>query len=83
MILSKHAYHISPYQAKNQLYITIAKFCVPLTSVQLEFSATYMVHNDRQDTSYVTIPMMSCDEQVIVAFLPRIRVKIVKREAHL
>ena len=52
-----------------------SQFCVPLTSVQLEFSATYTTHNDCQDTSYATIPMMSCDEQVVVAFLPKIGVK--------
>ena len=27
--------------------------------------ATYIAHNDRQDTSYATIPMMTCDEQLV------------------
>ena len=48
---------------------------IPLTSVQLEFSVTYTAHNDCQDTSYATTSMMSCDEQLIVAFLPKIGVK--------
>ena len=49
-----------PYQVK-----IMPKFCIPLTNVQLEFRTTYMAHNDRQDTSYATIPMMIvhlCDE---------------------
>ena len=61
-------------------YIAIVKICVPLTSVQLQFSASYTAHNDRQDTSYATILMMSCDEQVIVAFLSKIGVKNCQRE---
>ena len=47
------------------------KFCVPLTSVQLEFSTTYTAHNDRQDTSYATIPMMICDEQLTPSIRPK------------
>ena len=35
-------------------------------------------HNDRQDTNYATIPMMSCDEQVS----PQNRGKKLSREKH-
>ena len=48
-----------PYQAK---IMPKFNFCVPLTSIQLEFSTTYTANNDRQDTIYATIPMMICDE---------------------
>ena len=50
-----------PYKAKIT-YIPMVKFGVPLVSVQLEFSPIQMVHNDRQNTSYATIPMMSYDK---------------------
>ena len=55
MILIKHGCHMPPYQAKIS-YIPIVKFCVTLVSVQLEFSNSR--HNDHQNTSYTTIPMM-------------------------
>ena len=47
------------------------KFRVPLTSVQLEFSTNYTAHNDRQDTSYATISMMMCDEQLTPSIRPK------------
>ena len=56
-----------PYQAKNNN----AKICVPLTNIQLEFSTTYTAHNDRQDTSYATIPIMICDEQLTPSIRPK------------
>ena len=61
MILIKHGCHMPPYQAKIN-YIPIVKFGVPLVSVQLEFSTIEMAHNDHQNTSYTTIPMMTCDK---------------------
>ena len=58
MILIKHGCHMPPYQAKITC-IPIVKFSVPLVSVQLELST---IHNDRQNTSYATIPVMTYDK---------------------
>ena len=35
---------------------------IPLTSVQLEFSTTYIALDDCQDTRYATIPMVTSDD---------------------
>ena len=39
-----------------------AKICTPLASARLEFSTSYTVHHDHQDTSYATIPTMICNK---------------------
>ena len=63
MILIKHGCHVPPYQAKLT-YTPIVKFGVTLVSVKLEFSIIMIAHNDCQNTSYTTIPMMTYDKLV-------------------
>ena len=55
---------------------------LPLGSDILELRTTYASHNDHQDTSYATIPVMIYDEQLTPSVRPK-HTKNHHREMHL